>query len=101
MGRIDKTKKAPKNNNNKTPAKKTERRYSLIHAEGRRVAKARVNITSTEKGADALNVEYMEGVRDRLQIMILARLNASGRVKMTTNDMWTAARDLRGMPSFV
>lgn len=109
MGRSDKKTKGTSSSSTSskrkpsggTKASKSNRKYSLVHSEGRRASKARVHITSAQKGADDLNVAFMESVRDRLQLMALSRLRASGRVQITAADVYACARDLRGMPQFV
>jgi hypothetical protein len=86
---------------NKTKSSKANRKYSLVHSGGHRASKSRVYITSTQQGANELNVAFMESIRDRLQMMALSRLRASGRVQITSADVYACARDLRGMPQFV
>jgi hypothetical protein len=98
MGRTDKSKKAAKGSSKKS---KVNKRYPLVTSDGRRVSKARAHISSTQKGADALNIAYLEKIRDRQLLMILCRLAASGRVQITSTDVLTSARDIRGMPEFI
>lgn len=106
MGRTDKTAKASSSSKASKPAggtksSKANRKYGLVHSGGFRASKSRVHITSTQQGANELNVQFIESVRDRLQLMAFCRLNASGRVQITAADMYACARDLRGMPEFV
>jgi len=99
MGRTDKSKKAAKGSSSKKS--KVNKRYPLVTSDGRRVSKARAHISSTQKGADALNIAYLEKIQDRQILMILCRLAASRRVQTTSTDVLASARDIRGMPKFI
>jgi hypothetical protein len=109
MGRTDKKassgkpslKADSKSRSGKSGTGRATHKFGLVHSGGRRASKARLYITSTQQGADALNVAFMESVRDRVQRMALYRLHASGRIQVTAADIYACARDVRGMPQFV